>query len=650
MIRAFDIAFSLVALVLLAPLALLIALLIKIDSSGPVLFLQKRVGRGGVPFTMFKFRKMREGLANQGPAVTSRYDSRLTVVGRWLERTKLDELPQLLNVLKGDMAVVGPRPELEEFTRFYPEKWKDVLSVRPGLIGPSQVLHRNESELYPPDCRDREDFYVRRILPDKLDCDIRYIENASLLYNLTILMRALFRTLIGTITRDSTISTARSLYLLVSYTLVSILSLYAAYRLRYPDAMPVTDARIFRLSFPIPIVVYPLVFLSLRVHRRMFGSLTLEDVTAFFKSCVVGSFLMILVLLILDAREFSRLVYSIDFVFRFLGLTLLAYVEYQYTQKRKLLTGRDIVRAVVFEAVAVAFLVLCSILLIAFAVPRPSEAAADFARTIWAVAALAVAAPLIYMATFQEVPRRLVYYLKVKMKQTAIMLAQGALFLVVVSLLLDVRDYSRPAVLLSIVVLTASLMAFFVLTWWLRWRSLPEVRRDRVLLIGLAPDLDLFITALQRSHVDYSIVGIISDETRDRFYTVSKIEILGTLNELEDVLNVYRVDTFVVSSERLGPHEMAWVRQIARAHNVAVRYITGVDRFMRLDAEREESALERSAVEEIAKPSLPVTPPAEKAEAANGERKRKRSSRSRRAAASRPKEPPRAAETSESVG
>ena len=151
--RVFDFVVAGMVSIVLAPVFVLIpALFIKLDSRGPVFFRQVRVGRDRRPFRMWKFRKMYHDMPAQGPNLTRRGDPRLTRIGRVLERTKLDELPQFFNVLAGAMSLVGPRPELPAFVAHYPEQWDRVLSVTPGIFGPCQIRFRNESELYPPDC------------------------------------------------------------------------------------------------------------------------------------------------------------------------------------------------------------------------------------------------------------------------------------------------------------------------------------------------------------------------------------------------------------------------------------------------------------------------------------------------------------------
>jgi lipopolysaccharide/colanic/teichoic acid biosynthesis glycosyltransferase len=204
--RLFDVTVALSALVLLAPLFALIAVCIKLDSPGPVFYCQMRVGRHRRRFLMWKFRKMRHDLPVQGPSLTRRYDVRLTSMGRVLERTKLDELPQLINVLAGDMSIVGPRPEVPKFVEHYPDEWTRVLSVRPGLIGPSQLRLRNESELYPDRCADVEEYYAEYILPEKLAVDGTYADCHNLWSDLILLVRALPATMAGILTRQTLVN------------------------------------------------------------------------------------------------------------------------------------------------------------------------------------------------------------------------------------------------------------------------------------------------------------------------------------------------------------------------------------------------------------------------------------------------------------
>ena len=185
--RIFDLLFSALALVLLAPVFLLIALAIRWDSAGPVLFRQERVGRGGRVFRIRKFRTMVVDAPRQGPALTIGQDPRITRVGAWLRRTKLDELPQLLDVLGGDMSLVGPRPEVPRYVALYPSDLRErVLSVRPGITDPVSLKLADEASVLAASS-DPERTYREELLPAKLREAVAYAEQASLWSDLRII-------------------------------------------------------------------------------------------------------------------------------------------------------------------------------------------------------------------------------------------------------------------------------------------------------------------------------------------------------------------------------------------------------------------------------------------------------------------------------
>jgi lipopolysaccharide/colanic/teichoic acid biosynthesis glycosyltransferase len=181
--RLGDAALASVALVFLTPLFLLIMLAIKADSPGPVFFRVRRVGHRGRPLLMLKFRKMHHD-ATGGP-LTASQDPRLTRVGRVLARCRLDELPQLWHVLRGEMSIVGPRPEDPAFVALHAEEYKRILSVRPGITGLSQIAYKEESRIV-DDTRPIED-YVARIMPQKLIMDSLYASSSSLRIDLSVL-------------------------------------------------------------------------------------------------------------------------------------------------------------------------------------------------------------------------------------------------------------------------------------------------------------------------------------------------------------------------------------------------------------------------------------------------------------------------------
>jgi lipopolysaccharide/colanic/teichoic acid biosynthesis glycosyltransferase len=186
--RLVDIVGSAVGLVLLAPVFGVAALWVAIDSPGPILFRQQRVGRGGKAFEMLKLRTMRVG-AQKGSKITIGEDPRVTRSGRFLRRFKIDELPQLVNVFRGDMSLVGPRPEVEHYVKLYPADARSrIASVRPGITGLASLEFRNENELL-GSAGDPEAMYVQEILPAKLAYDLRYVDEQSVLLDLRIITR-----------------------------------------------------------------------------------------------------------------------------------------------------------------------------------------------------------------------------------------------------------------------------------------------------------------------------------------------------------------------------------------------------------------------------------------------------------------------------
>jgi lipopolysaccharide/colanic/teichoic acid biosynthesis glycosyltransferase len=178
--RAFDVVVAVLGLVLLAPLFVVVAAWIKVDSPGPVFFRQERIGRGGVPFRIHKFRTMRVGAEAAGPALTVGADPRITRAGQFLRRTKIDELAQLIDVLRGDMSVVGPRPEVPCYVAAYPPELRaKVLSVRPGITDPASLQFRDESTLLAR-AADPEREYRDVVLPEKLRLAADYVDSATL--------------------------------------------------------------------------------------------------------------------------------------------------------------------------------------------------------------------------------------------------------------------------------------------------------------------------------------------------------------------------------------------------------------------------------------------------------------------------------------
>ena len=189
--RLFDILFSAGTLIVLSPLLLAVAVWIKLDSPGPVFFRQVRVGRGGRPFKIYKFRSMRADAQARGPQITVGEDARITCSGALIRKYKIDEFPQFINVLFGDMSLVGPRPEVPRYVGLYPPDVRDVvLSVRPGITDLASIAYRDESDLLGRST-DPERTYVEEVLPAKLALCERYVRERSFFGDLAIIGRSM---------------------------------------------------------------------------------------------------------------------------------------------------------------------------------------------------------------------------------------------------------------------------------------------------------------------------------------------------------------------------------------------------------------------------------------------------------------------------
>lgn len=189
--RLFDIVASGLGLLCLSPLLLIVAIWIKLDSPGPIFFRQVRVGRYNKDFRIFKFRSMRVGSDKGSQITVGGHDSRITRSGYFIRKTKIDELPQLINVFIGDMSLVGPRPEVRHYVDMWTPEQLHVLDVRPGITDPASIRYRNENELLEK-AEDPEKYYVEVIMQDKIKLYLEYVEKHSFLYDLKLIFQTFF--------------------------------------------------------------------------------------------------------------------------------------------------------------------------------------------------------------------------------------------------------------------------------------------------------------------------------------------------------------------------------------------------------------------------------------------------------------------------
>ncbi len=190
--RMFDLIFSSIGLLSLQPLFVVTAILIKVDSPGPIFFRQERIGKDFRRFMIYKFRTMVVNAERKGLRITSGGDDRVTRVGRILRKFKIDELPQLFNVLKGDMSLVGPRPEVEEYVILYEEDYREILKRRPGITDVSSIMFREEEAVLKNQV-DPEGYYKKILLPEKIRLAKEYMQKASFSYDLKLVLNTLQR-------------------------------------------------------------------------------------------------------------------------------------------------------------------------------------------------------------------------------------------------------------------------------------------------------------------------------------------------------------------------------------------------------------------------------------------------------------------------
>jgi lipopolysaccharide/colanic/teichoic acid biosynthesis glycosyltransferase len=190
--RMFDITIALAGLLLVSPFMVVVGLLVKADSEGPIFFRQERIGKGFRPFHIYKFRTMAQDASHRGGEITFGDDPRITRVGRFLRKSKIDELPQLINVLKGEMSLVGPRPEVRRYVQLFREDYNQILRVRPGITDLASLRYRNEATLL-GQSPDPEQEYLKRILPDKINLAKEYVERSSFFFDLSVILKTLPR-------------------------------------------------------------------------------------------------------------------------------------------------------------------------------------------------------------------------------------------------------------------------------------------------------------------------------------------------------------------------------------------------------------------------------------------------------------------------
>jgi lipopolysaccharide/colanic/teichoic acid biosynthesis glycosyltransferase len=548
--RSFDLLIALSALVLLAPVFLLIALAIKLDSPGPVFFRQTRVGRHGRRFRMWKFRKMYETLARPGPSLTRRHDSRLTPVGRFLERTKLDELPQLFNVVLGHMSLVGPRPEVPKFVAHYPARWAEVLAVKPGVFGANQLRHRNESELYPPACEDLEAFYVRDILPDKLAVDAAYARAPALLRDVWILARCLLATVLGAVTWQTLVGRRWQIANVVILSLLGVGGMVAANAL----AGGRLDTDLARCSIYLAVLVKPLCLVAFRVPKALATSATADDFLRNWWCAVTSAALIVSGMVFADHRDVGRVILLLDTMFFLAVLMMYKLLLYNIYLSFFLQKSRRLCRRLVVASLAAAPLSMAVV--VGFR-QRPGAWSGPQLRLYLPVVLLAALIRPVVVLFLPVFPRRTVaaWFLSEWRKLAGGALVGSAL-LIFAALLVNERGLGRGDVL-GDGALYLGLITGVAVWQHLRPRKSRSTGRrrvvpepgavERLLVVGSGVELSAYLTALSALPENrFQIVGVVTPYRQDRTNMVSGYPVLGQTLDIPELLSALPVTKVVV--------------------------------------------------------------------------------------------------------
>jgi lipopolysaccharide/colanic/teichoic acid biosynthesis glycosyltransferase len=313
--RLLDILISFIGCCFLLLLLPLLAILIKLDSSGPIFYQADRIGKDGKPFKMYKFRTMYETSISVGASVCPQGDPRVTMMGLLLRRLKLNEFPQFFNVLKGDMTLVGPRPEAPDLAAGYPPEARKIFSVKPGLVGPNQILGRNEEELYPQGVNPK-DYYLKEILPRKLPVDLQYIEEKSLLKDLKYLFLGVWVTVVKALNWRHLTDNLSQLTMVLSDCLLCLLSFTIAHLIRLDAFSPAGYTQIFLQILPFAIITRVPILFYLGCYQALIRYFNLKDLKRVFQGVSLGSGILVVLFYFLGhaVLGYPRSVFIIDWL------------------------------------------------------------------------------------------------------------------------------------------------------------------------------------------------------------------------------------------------------------------------------------------------------------------------------------------------
>jgi len=318
--RLIDLTLSIFGILIVLPLFPIVALIIKLDSRGPIFYLCDRVGKDGKLFRMFKFRTMYTTPINVGPNICPEGDPRITSAGRVLRRTKINEFPQLINILKGEMSFVGPRPEALDLAALYPPQARAIFNVKPGLVGPNQIIGRNEEEWYPVGVEPQK-YYIEVILPKKLPIDLEYIKNPSAYIDFKYIILGGKETICKLISWNLILRNKSQIYLLAAdIFLINISALIAYSSFLNSEILSLTKCFLLLLSV---VTIRTLCFLRFGLYSTLIRYLSFHDVISILKGSTFGSLIIIFISFMFDFSKPSNITFLSEWILLIVMMSLM---------------------------------------------------------------------------------------------------------------------------------------------------------------------------------------------------------------------------------------------------------------------------------------------------------------------------------------
>ncbi len=572
--RYLECLISIFILILISPLLLIIILAIVIDSPGWPFFFQRRVGKNGKLFWLIKFRKMPVSVPADGKGITTSNDIRLTRMGRFMERLKFDELPQFINIIKGDLALIGPRPELEKFVKYYPEKWEKVLSIRPGVIGYSQGKIPHEADLYPADCMDHEQYYIENILPEKLDNEISYIEKKGPWFDLYVFFWVSYALITKTITPKWIIAHMLHFMVLISDTIVSCISLILGFFLVHPQFVYGAKQSNIHIALIVCVIVRPIMFMLFGLHKQHISSLiTLQSFTTIIKASSYSCLAIIMVMMMFFDRDLVLRAHLIDI---FLLPFLLIGIRITYIFINDHFLAKDSFQSWMRAFNHLLILLMYGLLgLLSFwlsMIIRKGELYSNlfFNHFQFSIYVLIIRAFLSY---FIWPPKAQTWrtFIRVNLVQNLNMTLLGTGLIILTYQLFNFQLFSRSALLIDII-----LYSFIISLISLFW-CLPQIKNNKtnplkkVIFIGTNTSTEIFLNSLHRSH-DHSLecIGIITEVEWNRFSAIAGTNVIGTIYDFESICEVYHPDFLIMWNQHGEREYLSYIKKICANQNIRI--------------------------------------------------------------------------------